>query len=192
MADYYHDPKHAEQYLDLAAGYDGRELIERLRAWLQPGSTVLELGMGPGVDLEILAENFVVTGSDYAPPFLKRYRQLHPEADLLLLDAITLQTERRFDCIYSNKVLYHLSETELVGSLRRQADLLNRGGILLHSFWVGQGSEEMHGLTFTYYTEATLAPLFPDNYELIESRRYTEMEADDSLYIALRKREPQI
>ena len=46
--------------------------------------------------LALLAEHYIVTGSDRALPFLGRYRRLRPDADLLQLDAVTLETDRRF------------------------------------------------------------------------------------------------
>ena len=51
---YYDDPKNTQQYIEMAEGYDGRELIEALSRHLPAGATVLELGMGPGKDLDIL------------------------------------------------------------------------------------------------------------------------------------------
>ena len=48
-------------YEQLAEGYDGRELVNRLQRFLPAGSEVLELGMGPGKDLEMLRETFKVS-----------------------------------------------------------------------------------------------------------------------------------
>ncbi len=119
-----------DEYLEMAKGHDGRELIEKLSAHLAPGSTVLELGMGPGHDLEILlAGHFRVTGSDSSSLFLERYRAKDPEADLLHLDAVTLETDRPFDCIYSNKVLQHLQREDLVKSVPRQAAITRGRGL---------------------------------------------------------------
>ena len=171
----------------MAVGYDGQELVAVLRQRLPPGSTVLELGMGPGKDLELLANEFTVTGSDRSKLFLRRYRRDHPNADLLLLDAVTLETEQRFDAIYSNKVLHHLSEDELRKSLYRQAAQLNADGLLLHSFWYGEGTEEDYGLLCTYYTDASLAALVGPEFEKIACVRYTEIEEGDSLYLLLRR-----
>lgn len=187
MTNYYDDPKNAESYIKMAEGYDGRELIDLLRLYLPRGASVLELGMGPGVDLEILSQYFQVTGSDRAKPFLERYRQNNPAADLLLLDAITMATERRFDGIYSNKVLHHLRKHELEASLRAQARVLNPNGILLHSFWYGDKEEQMHGMHFTYYTEASLQALVGEAFEVIDVGRYAEMGEGDSLYMILKK-----
>lgn len=177
-----------EAYVELAHGYDGAQLIATLSEYLPEGSSVLELGMGPGVDLDILARSYVATGSDYSQLFLDRYRATHPDADLLLLDAVSLDTERRFDCVYSNKVLQHLSPEEVNESLKAQSMLLNAGGIAMHSLWWGDKDDEwMEGLRFTYYTEAALAGVIEDTgFETIEMKRYTEMEADDSILVILK------
>ncbi len=50
---FYDEAKTANQYIEMAAGYDGRELIQALREHLPDGSRVLEIGMGPGVELKI-------------------------------------------------------------------------------------------------------------------------------------------
>jgi hypothetical protein len=71
---YYHTAESVDKYIEMAEGYDGRALVEVLRKHLQPGATVLELGMGPGKDLDLLSESFQATGSDVSPLFLDRYR----------------------------------------------------------------------------------------------------------------------
>jgi trans-aconitate methyltransferase len=178
-----------EQYVEMAEGYDGAELIGVLREHLPEGSSVLELGMGPGVDLDILARTYVATGSDSSQVFLDRYRAAHPDADLLLLDARTLESARRFDAIYSNKVLHHLTREELRTSLEAQPGLLRPGGFAMHSLWWGEEDEEpMEGLLFTRYTEPELAEVVAGTgFEVVEMRRYTEMEPDDSVWVLLRK-----
>lgn len=187
---YYHDLQNANQYIQMAAGYDGAELIAILRHYVPDGASVLELGMGPGTDLQLLAQHFAVTGSDYALPFLERYGEMDPSADLLHLDAVTLDTDRTFDAIYSNKVLYHLSRDDLRRSLERQVALLNPGGVALHSFWAGdQPDELMHGLRFAYYTEATLRETVGDSFDVLRLERYSEMDPDDSLVVVLRLRQ---
>ena len=185
---YYDDPKNVDEYIDMAEGFDGRELIAVLRQHLPEGATVLELGMGPGKDLEILGEHYRVTGSDSSRAFLDRYRGANPEADLVLLDAASMDIDRTFDGIYSNKVLIHLTERELGQSLHRQAAVLNSNGVMLHSLWYGDKKEEVFdGLRFVYHTEASFASLVRDEYEILACARYTEIEEDDSIYFVLRK-----
>jgi len=181
--------KNVEDYVKMADGYDGRSLIERLRAVLPEKSSVLELGMGPGVDLDMLSDTFTATGSDLSNLFLDRYREQHENADLLLLDAVTIHTDRRFDGIYSNKVLHHLTEDELRASLRRQAQVLNRGGCAMHSFWRGSKKSEMKGLLFNYYLEDELSVILETEFDIREIKRYRELADDDSFYVLLEPRQ---
>lgn len=187
LLSYYNNPKNVEQYIKMADGYDGRIFVDILRQHLPDKATVLELGMGPGKDLLLLNEYFQVTGSDYSAAFIERFRKQHPDMNVIQLDAVTMNVETTFDCIYSNKVLHHLTRDELRQSLDRQVQVLNSGGVVCHSFWYGDKEEEYSGLRFIYYTEATLKALISDNYEIVAIERYTEMEDDDSLYILLRK-----
>lgn len=180
---FYDEEETAKQYISMADGYDGQILIDVLRKHVPDGSAVLELGMGPGVDLDILDEHYKVTGSDNSQYFLDRYQKNHCGADLLNLDAVTLQTERKFDCIYSNKVLHHLLAEDLVASIRRQKALLSEGGLVLHSFWHGDGAEEHHGLRFVYQTEAAVRDLFGQVFNVLGVVVYGEMEDGDSLYV---------
>ena len=179
---FYDSIENVESYIKMAEGYDGREIIEVLRQYLKPGAAVLELGMGPGVDLEILTETYTVTGSDYSEVFLERYRQKHPDADLIQLDAVSVDTERHFDCIYSNKVLHHLTAEELAQSLLHQVSRLNPGGFLCHTFWAGDKEEEIQGIRFVYYAEETLEAMKPAGCETVVMARYTEMDKDDSIH----------
>ena len=77
--------KGVREYLEMAKGHDGRELIEKLSEYLTANATVLELRMGPGADLELLSKRYQVTGSDNSAVFLDKYREANREADLLLL-----------------------------------------------------------------------------------------------------------
>ena len=180
--------KGVEQYIKMAEGYDGEELIKILQEYLPENSTVLELGIGPGKDMDILKKSYVVTGSDNSQIFLDKYKEKHQGADLLLLDAVTIQTDRKFDCIYSNKVLHHLTKENLVKSLQRQKELLNPNGIAFHSFWKGSKTEEMEGLLFTYYEINDLKKMAESDFEILVLEIYTEMEKDDSIYAVLRNK----
>jgi SAM-dependent methyltransferase len=185
---FYDSPYNVEQYIEVADGYDGQALIEKMRRYLAPGSTVLEIGMGPGVDLDILGRWFDASGSDTSDIFLQRYRATHPGASVLKLDAVTLETDRRFDGIFSNKVLHHMNPTEQATSFRRQAGILNPGGYAFHSFWYGDDVEEFEELLFHQHTEASIRGLVEAYFEVIELRRYTEMETEDSSFVILKRR----
>jgi trans-aconitate methyltransferase len=177
-----------QEYLEMAKGHDGRELIEKLSDYLPADSTVLELGMGPGNDLEILSKRYEVTGSDNSNLFIERYRKANSEADLMLLDAVTLETDRRFDCLFSNKVLHHLQRADLEISIPRQAELLEDGGLLAHAFWYGDKIEEHGGLHFQYYQESDLEEIFGEHFDVVMMERYEELEPGDSIFAILKKK----
>jgi cyclopropane fatty-acyl-phospholipid synthase-like methyltransferase len=183
---FFDSEKNVHEYIEMSKGYDGRELIEILKKYLSPEKSILELGMGPGIDLDILSETYTVAGSDNSEVFLDLYKKKNPGADLLLLDAVTLKTERKFDCIYSNKVLHHLTREELVESFIQQSKVLLSGGVLFHSFWLGDKEEELEGLRFVYYTLETIKECIPDELDIIAMTIYTEMDTDDSFYMVLR------
>lgn len=178
--------KGVNEYIKMAAGYDGKELIKILQEFVPENSKVLELGMGPGTDLDILKKNFTVTGSDNSQVFLDRYKKQNPDVDLLKLDAVTLSVDRTFDCIYSNKVLHHITREELKKSFQRQKDILNPDGILFHSFWRGDEDENFDGLLFTKYQNNDLKEIIGDIFDILKIGTYTEMEKDDSLYVVLK------
>lgn len=145
---FYDDEKTALQYVEMAEGYDGRELIEVLTQF-----------------------------------FLDRYRDVYPDSDLIQLDAVTLATERIFNCVYSNKVLHHLTDEQLKKSLRRQQQILSDEGLVMHSFWRGTGVDEHHGLRFVYQTEDSIRAIVGDVFKVLDTVVYKEMEDGDSLYV---------
>ena len=187
---FYDTAEGVEEYVEMVAGADGAVLIDVLRRSLPAGSTVLELGMGPGADLDILSRTYAATGSDRSWAFLDRYRSAQPAADVVELDAVTIATDRTFDAIYSNKVLHHLTREELGVSLIRQSERLNPRGLLMHSFWYGDKEETIAGLRFVHYTESALTAIVADRFEIVEMHRYEELHVDDSIWILLRKRAP--
>ncbi len=184
---FYDTKEGVQQYVEMAEGSGGAELVEVLTRHLPEGSTVLELGMGPGKDLDLLSRSYRVTGSDSSAAFVDLYRKKKGQADLLVLDARTMETERKFDCIYSNKVLHHLTKNELKTSLQKQREVLNNEGLLMHSFWHGTKEEEHHDLLFVHYTEQELEELAADGYEVLDMKRYEEMAQDDSIYLLVRR-----
>ena len=184
---FFDSEQNVDAYVRMAEGFDGRELVAVLERHLPPGSSVLEIGMGPGKDLHWLGRRFRPTGSDKSSIFVDRVRAAHPSADVLSLDAVTLETDRRFDAIYSNKILHHLTPDELARSLRAQRRLLHQGGLALHALWRGDRLEVHQGERFQHYTAQTFADQVGESFEIVETGTYAEMADGDSLYVVLRR-----
>jgi len=187
MSNYFNQRRKAIEYTIMSEKYDGSMQIDLLNLFLKPGSKILELGIGPGKDMEILSEKHRVTGSDISRAFLDLYREKYPAAKLQLLDAATMETDQKFDCIYSNKVLHQLSRHGLVNSFKRQVELLNPGGLLCHSMWYGDKEIVAKGKKFQYYNESTIQPYLQQKFEILLFKKYMAMIPDDSFVMILKK-----
>ena len=167
----------------MAEGYNGRYIISRLKNHLNQKSKLLEIGSGPGTDWNILNENYMVVGSDNSKEFLKHLSENNPDGKFINLDAVTLSTNLKFDGIYTNKVLHHLTKKELEISITRQSEILNTKGVICHSFWAGEGSETYNGLFVNYHTMKELKHLFASCFEIQIMEPYKEFETDDSIFL---------
>ena len=186
--EYYKTKASVEEYVRLAKDVNGKELIEKLQRVLPPGSSLLEIGSGPGTDWKILSRLYEVIGSDNSTEFLSYLINKHPDGTFLELDAVTLATDRRFNGLYSNKVLHHLTDAELTASVKRQHEVLSADGVICHSFWWGEGAEVFKGLYVNYHTEATLEEGFGSYFRILTIERYREFDEDDSLLLIARRK----
>jgi cyclopropane fatty-acyl-phospholipid synthase-like methyltransferase len=189
--DYYQTKESVEDYIKLAKDADGRQLIKKLKKYLLPNSSLLEIGSGPGTDFQLLKKDFRVVGSDYSAEFLRRLKDNHLNDRFLQLNAITLETKQKFDGIYSNKVLQHLTDNELKKSIKRQSVILNAGGIVCHSFWKGEGEEIYNGLLVNYQLDTSLRSLFENHFEILMLEEYKEFEEKDSILLIGKKKRIQ-
>ena len=185
---FYHTKESVEEYIKIADGYDGRELIEKLQKYLPQNSNILELGSGPGTDLQILKEIYQITGSDYSAIFVDLLKDKFPSTTINHLNAVTIKTDKIFDGIFSNKVLQHLTDDELSKSILSQKKVLNDNGIICHSFWEGSICEEIHGSLQNYHTLIEIEKFFSSHFEILLLELYKEMSKNDSILLIGRKK----
>lgn len=181
--EYYKSKESVEEYIKLATGINGSQLIEKLKKVLPEHSTLLEIGSGPGSDWKILNEVYKVVGSDNSMEFLNYLKAQNPHGEFIELDAITLETEFQFDGIYSNKVLHHLKDHELTNSIEKQYEILNPRGKICHSFWKGNGFEIFKGMYVNYHDESELKEVFSEYFEILSTTTYKEFEENDSILL---------
>lgn len=180
---YYKNKESVKEYIRLAKDVNGGAIIEKLKPFLPAKSKILEIGSGPGTDWNILNKDYNVTGSDNSKEFLAHLISSNPNGSFKELDAITLKTDEKFDGIYSNKVMHHLSDADLLNSISRQHKILKGGGMICHSFWKGEGSEYFKGLFVNYHTETTLRTFFEKHFNIVLIEEYAEFEEGDSLFL---------
>lgn len=185
---YYKTKESVEEYIKLAKDVNGAPLIKKLEGVLPTNSTLLEIGSGPGTDWSILNKSYNVIGSDNSEVFLNHLINEHPNGKFLKLDATTLKTSIKFDGIYSNKVMHHLSDAELVDSIKKQHEILKPNGIICHSFWKGHGSEVFKGLFVNYHNKSNLEGFFDDRFEILLIEDYNEFDKEDSILLIAKKK----
>jgi len=185
--EYYKSKESVQEYIELAKDVNGRKLIEKLKKVLPSNSAILEIGSGPGTDWKILKESYKVTGSDNSTEFLNYLISNNPEGEFLELDARTLKIDKKFEGIYSNKVMHHLNDNELIDSVKKQYEILTSKGIICHSFWKGEGSEIFKGLFVNYHSEADLRKIYQKHFEILSIENYKEFDDNDSLLLIGRK-----
>lgn len=186
--EYYKTKESVDEYIKLAEGINGSELIKKLNQTLPLNSNILELGSGPGTDWEILNQFHTVTGSDNSSEFLNHLTTKYPHDEFLNLDAVSINTDKQFDCIYSNKVLHHLNDVELKDSIKRQSEILKVNGVISHSFWKGKDFEIFKGLHVNYHEEEDLKIIFEKYFEIISITKYQEFDEGDSILLVGKKR----
>ena len=187
---YFQKRENVDLYTGMMLGYDNSFVISEVEKTLTPNSSLLELGMGIGIDLVSLSKKYRVVGSDYSQLFVDDFK-LKTDLEVIVLDAIKMDIERKFDCIYSNKVLQHLSKEDFIISLNNQYKHLNENGIIFMTLWNGTHREEFEfdgQLRFVYYNGATIEKIIPKELKIEDIVPYSEFESNDSMIIILRRK----
>lgn len=181
--EFYNDPLKVDEYEKMCDGYDGIELYGILDNHLTQNTTLLELGSGPGNDINYLHRKYNVTGSDLSDEFLVRCRKRFPNVPFLKLDAVTIDTDKVFGCVFSNKVLHHLTPEKLEKSFIRQQNVITLNGIFAHTFWLGGKEFVMEGMLFVFHNREQLVDMVAKYFTIIETYDYKEFEEGDSIFI---------
>lgn len=181
--EFYNDPIKVDEYENICEEYDGSELYAVLDKHLADNSTLLELGSGPGNDINYLKKKYSVTGSDLSDEFLIRCKKKHADVPFIKLDAVSIKPDKLFDCVFSNKVLHHLTLEELEKSLKRQQEVIVTNGLFAHTFWLGDKEFTMEGMLFMFYNREHLVKLVSKYFTIIKLYDYKEFEEGDSIFI---------
>jgi len=181
--DFYNDPVKVDEYEKMCDEYDGAQLYKMLDKHLADNSTLLELGSGPGNDIKYLKTKYKVTGSDLSDEFFLRCKRRYPDVNFLKLDAISIKTDNSFNCLYSNKVLHHLTLENLEKSFRRQKNVITPDGLFAHTFWLGDKEFTMEDMLFVFHNRKRLIDLVAKYFTVLETHDYKEFEEGDSLFI---------
>ncbi len=187
---FFDNADNAKFYMDMIKDDLNKTLVNHAIKYFDKTMKVLELGSAAGHDLKILDEYVEVVGSDNAEPFIRHLKDTFYDLRILRLDAVTMDTHKKFDGIYSNKVLHHLEKADLKTSLENQAKVLNSKGVMVHGFWQNiDALDTPDGLLFNTYNQQSIQEYIPDTLEIVHFEPYKEYEYEDSFFIVLRKKD---
>lgn len=118
----------------------GGQTLQRFAQALEPGSSILEIGSGPGWDADFLeARGMQVRRTDICDSFLALQRERGKAAERL--DIITDALGGPYDSIVALYVFQHLDPSLMGDVLEKVAQALRPGGVLLVSLREGVGQE---------------------------------------------------
>jgi hypothetical protein len=189
MSEYFENENNVKEYIKICEGYNGMELIKIFKEYVPLNTKILEIGIGPGNDLDILKKEYKVLGTDYSQIFIDYYRKKDSTIELEKVDGreMKMKNEMKFQGIYSNKSLIYFSKEELTKSLELQSEKLEKEGILFHSFWFGKGFEEISKTYFYNFENLQECINNIENLKIEKIEKYTEIEDGDSIYIILKR-----
>ena len=182
--DYY--DRNAERWVLSHGGGEGKsywkEEISRFGELLLPGSKILEIGSGGGLEAaELVSMGYDYTGVDASQGLLKVARKRNPEAIFIHSRVEDLDfPESNFDGFWTAATLLHIPKNKIDRVLEIIKKQLRPGGIGFISLKQGEGEaiDEPNGRLFAYYTQSEFSDVLKRNgFEVLESKiRLTEGE----------------
>lgn len=179
----FNDRKRANEYVEMLEGYDNSFIISHFNNNVEKGSKVLELGMGPAIDYEMLRDNYQITVSDTSEAFIEMFREKHNQ-EALNICVKDIIVEDKFDCIYTNKVLQVLSDEEMKISFINQHRVLENNGMIFHCIWIGEGYEDC---TSNYTTVEKIMEMIDGLFFVERIVEYSEIDSNDSIILIAKK-----
>lgn len=171
-----YDKEMVANYCKMMEDYNNDYILNIFCEKIPKEVSVLELGFGTGKDYLYLKDFYNITASDYSQEFINVFNQNYNDK-ILTIDAITIEVEKKFDCIYSSKVLNSLDEEQIIESFKRQYQVLNEGGYIFHTLWYGDKEEDD-----SFINKQTLIKLLELDYEFVEFNYYKEADFIESEY----------
>lgn len=130
--------------LEISTGYSfllvasraiaGRRVFMKDYSQIQPGNRVLEIGCGPGTNLEFMPEGTQYTGCDYNAEYIefaqKKYRGKATFV-CLSVDDLPAANLGEFDVALVIGVLHHITDDQVRAMAKGAQKVLRKGGSLL-------------------------------------------------------------
>lgn len=151
--------RNAQTFFDATVGVDMSSLYAPFLRLVAPGGCVLDAGCGSGRDAKAFSTlGYRVEAFDASAEMME-LAIAYTGLPVRQMTFSALETEERYDGIWSCASLLHLPQSELPEAMRRLARALKPGGVWYLSFKYGVSEREKEGRHFTDLDEAGLQTL---------------------------------
>ncbi len=188
--DYYNS--NADQYFSDTVNVDMTECCDRFLKYVVPGGRIIDIGAGSGRDIKYFKDRgYAVEGIDASEEMCR----LAADYSGVVVSCERIQDwqpEEKYDGIWANASLLHLSDVEIISFLDRASSYLINDGIMYFSMKEGMGSKyDDLGRLYTFMSDECLFKMLKNNGKLktIEKwKSYDKMNRDLSwINIILKK-----
>lgn len=187
---FYNKKENIEMYGEMCKEYNNDFVISFIKKHLQKNKKILELGSGLGYDARSLMNDYEITVSDNSNLFIEKLKKIFKNK-VIKINALSFKTNSKYDCIYSNKVLYHFKIDELLKSLECQFQSITNDGIIIFTLWLSSKTKEEYikeyDMLSTTYNKDELMQLLSSKWKIVDFEVYQEEQFEDSIVIALKK-----
>lgn len=151
----------AAEYAAMKHEAPWREQLEKFAASLQPGSTILDLGCGPGRDSRLLADRgFNVASIDSSPAMASEAKRRY---------GIAVRVERiedfsdlkAYDAVWASVSIHHVDRSRIPAVIASVANSLKAGGTFHSSYKMHQtDTVDSLGRYYAAISEKNLSSIF--------------------------------
>ncbi len=183
--------KYAEKF-DNYAVYQ-KKISEFQNKFISPGTHILDLGCGPGNNIDTIYKNDQAcsfTGVDLSRKFISIAKERFPHFSFLERDLRKLELTTKFETILASFCIVHLKDEETIQFIKNISEILEAGGHLYLSYMNGDSSGfestsfSKEEIFFNYYEDSfILDQLTKNNIHALEVWKENYIEADGSVTV---------
>jgi 2-polyprenyl-3-methyl-5-hydroxy-6-metoxy-1,4-benzoquinol methylase len=160
-------------YIYKTKDVDFSYLYTKLDIYTLLAKSVLDIGCGSGRDAVYFAkQGKCVTAIDFAQSIIEEAKTInnHENISYRVDDVNSYETCDKYDLIWANASLLHLTRAELSEVLISIKSMLSNGGYFYSCFKQGEGSStDKFGRFYSYYSQSELEEIFEDSgFEVCE------------------------